>query len=91
MRLVHFGTFDVENFGDLLFPLIARHRLAAAEIELTFVSPVGGPPVWQDCAESISPSAVEALDVDGVLLEGETSCTPGWPASTRTVAIVLQP
>ena len=31
------GTFDVENYGDLLFPLIARHELAARVPELELV------------------------------------------------------
>jgi GT2 family glycosyltransferase/polysaccharide pyruvyl transferase WcaK-like protein len=70
LRLVHFGTFDVENYGDLLYPLIARHRLAAAGIDITFVSPVGGPPVWADCVPTVDPSAVVEDDVDGVLLGG---------------------
>ncbi|MBP0445064.1 polysaccharide pyruvyl transferase family protein [Roseomonas sp. SSH11] len=34
-----FGTFDVQNYGDLLFPIIAAHRLAAHGIEVVPVSP----------------------------------------------------
>lgn len=70
LRLVHFGTFDVENYGDLLYPLIARHRLAAAGVDITFVSPVGGPPVWSDCVPTVQPSAVIEDEVDGVMLGG---------------------
>jgi polysaccharide pyruvyl transferase WcaK-like protein len=38
-RALLFGTFDVANYGDLLFPLIARRRLADAGIDVTPVSP----------------------------------------------------
>ena len=27
MRIAHFGTFDVDNYGDLLFPHLAEWRL----------------------------------------------------------------
>jgi hypothetical protein len=26
LKLAHFGTFDVENYGDLLFPLVLEGR-----------------------------------------------------------------
>ena len=70
MHLAHFGTFDVENFGDLLYPLIARHRLSAAGADITFVSPIGAAPVWRDCVETVPASALDELEIDGVLLGG---------------------
>ncbi|KAI9012237.1 polysaccharide pyruvyl transferase-domain-containing protein [Hyaloraphidium curvatum] len=36
-----FGTFDVENYGDLLFPLVAAARLAPHGIAPVAVSPTG--------------------------------------------------
>lgn len=45
--ILHFGTFDVSNYGDLLFPLLARRELGslAQQCELLPVSPAGGFPV----------------------------------------------
>ncbi len=70
MRVAHFGTFDVENYGDLLFPLVLRRRLEDLGVELTCVSPVGGPPVWGDCVasttvETLAPSAFDAVVLGG--------------------------
>ncbi|MFK7894890.1 MAG: polysaccharide pyruvyl transferase family protein [Myxococcota bacterium] len=50
----HYGTFDVSNYGDLLFPLILRERLSlndfsfqtnkdSGESAVQFISPLGGP------------------------------------------------
>ncbi len=60
MRVAHFGTFDVENFGDLLFPLLLEWRLAGPGNEFVHVSPAGGPPVWQDCVRTVSTGSVIA-------------------------------
>lgn len=54
MRLAHFGTFDVENFGDLLFPAILEERLRGRFSEVLHVSPLGGPAVWGDTAQTVS-------------------------------------
>ncbi len=53
MKIAQFGTFDVENYGDLLFPKILEKRLEGLG-ELVFVSPIGGAPVWRDCVASVS-------------------------------------
>lgn len=44
-----FGTFDVANYGDLLFPHVAAHLLGAGCTTLRCYSPVGGAPPWPDC------------------------------------------
>ena len=54
MKLAHFGTFDVENYGDLLFPLVLERRLADLCDEFIRVSPVGGPPLWQDRVPTVN-------------------------------------
>jgi polysaccharide pyruvyl transferase WcaK-like protein len=51
MRLAHFGTFDVQNYGDLLFPLILEHEFPGSEV--LHVSPVGGQP-YADVPKSVS-------------------------------------
>jgi polysaccharide pyruvyl transferase WcaK-like protein len=57
--IAQFGTFDVENYGDLLFPLLTEMRLGGKipDFALQPVSPVGGEPVWEDCRGSISSDA----------------------------------
>ena len=44
-----FGTFDVSNFGDLLFPHVAAHMLGDDLADLRCYSPRGGAPAWADC------------------------------------------
>lgn len=39
IRIAQIGTFDVENFGDLLFPTMIEYRFCDCEIDL--YSPVG--------------------------------------------------
>ena len=72
MKLAHFGTFDVENYGDLLFPLILERRLADFCDEFTHISPVGGPPLWQDCVRTVNFDAFlqETPDIGGVVIGG---------------------
>src|SRR3990172_1107263 len=53
-KIAHFGTFDVENYGDLLFPLVLERRLARLDLGVIHVSPVGGAPVWGDCVATVS-------------------------------------
>ena len=54
LKLAYFGTFDVENYGDLLFPLILERKLADFCDEFIHVSPVGGQPLWQDCVRTVN-------------------------------------
>lgn len=43
-RIEHWGTFEVDNFGDLLFPLVLGHHLSRAlpRAEVDLVGPIGG-------------------------------------------------
>src|SRR5215216_3308897 len=72
MRIAHFGTFDVENYGDLLFPLVLERRLSDVCEAFVHVSPVGSAPVWQDCVPAIGFDEFlrEAPEVDGVVIGG---------------------
>ena len=45
--------FDIANYGDLLFPLLAEKRLSPLGIKIVAVSPVGSEPVWEDCLPSV--------------------------------------
>jgi polysaccharide pyruvyl transferase WcaK-like protein len=45
-RIALYGTFDVLNFGDLLFPHLLRHGLGPSDHEIAAFSPVGGRLKW---------------------------------------------
>ena len=47
-RVALYGTFDVLNYGDLLFPLLLRDRLGIPEEDFHAYSPRGGKPAWDD-------------------------------------------
>lgn len=46
--ILHRGTFDVDNFGDALFPHLLRQRLRGLAVDLEIEAPVGGRPWWTD-------------------------------------------
>lgn len=67
-RVLHRGTFDVDNFGDLLFPHIVRHRLAALDVEIEHQSPTGAATRYSDAIPTRrigSDSAAAAVIVGG--------------------------
>ncbi len=72
MRIAHFGTFDVENYGDLLFPLVLERRLSDVCEGFVHVSPAGSDPLWQDCVPAIGFDEFlrEGPEVDGVVIGG---------------------
>jgi len=47
-----FGTFDVANYGDLLFPHVAAHLLGMSPGDLRCYSPRGGAPHWDDVVQA---------------------------------------
>lgn len=71
-RVALFGTFDVENYGDLLFPLVARARLAAVGAEIIAVSPTSARTRYRDSPPALSqaefnrdPAAFDAVLIGG--------------------------
>ncbi|MDQ6437380.1 polysaccharide pyruvyl transferase family protein [Mesorhizobium sp. LHD-90] len=65
------GTFDVGNFGDLLFPIVAAHRLRPFGWNVLAASPTNGSCGLQDAAPSIAlASAVGRATIDAVLIGG---------------------
>ena len=66
--IAHTGTFDVENFGDLLFPAILRHRLP--EDEVICISPTDAAPQWQDTVRSHSLEALVQQPVKALIVGG---------------------
>lgn len=67
-----FGTFDVQTFGDLMFPLIARSRLAERGLDMTAVSPTGMAAGWPDTVASISvdDAATAVRSASAILIGG---------------------
>lgn len=68
-----FGTFDVENYGDLLFPLIAEaeltERLGRVKFH-RFSYRAKSPPDWPYTVTSVAELPRMAGDLDGVLIGG---------------------
>lgn len=71
-RIAIFGTFDVENYGDLLFPLIAQNRLAEAGTAIVAVSPTANVTRYRDTVPvlSLDGFARAADTFDGILIGG---------------------
>ncbi len=68
MRVAHFGTFDVANYGDTLFPIVAQRRLAG--LALVHVSPVGRASPYSDALRTIRCTEAETQQFDGVIIGG---------------------
>jgi len=51
-RIALYGTFDVLNFGDLLFPHLLEHGLRPSPHHIKAFSPAGGRLAWQDTVEA---------------------------------------
>jgi hypothetical protein len=62
------GTFDVANYGDLLFPLILQRRLRGTPV--VHFSPSGGPPVWSDCVTSHRFETLWDTPLSGIVIGG---------------------
>ena len=73
LQLGIFGTFDVENYGDLLFPLIAESELRERLGPLTlrkFSYHEKSPPSWPYAVSSLTRLPGEAGSLDGVIIGG---------------------
>lgn len=68
MKIAQFGTFDVGNYGDLLFPHIARWRYP--DIDWVHVSPLGGSAPFTDALPTVGYLQAKKGDYDGVLVGG---------------------
>jgi polysaccharide pyruvyl transferase WcaK-like protein len=75
--VAHFGTFDVANYGDLLFPLIVERRLAGAVDEVLHVSPVGGPSITADGRASLGLHDLDGAALRAVIVGGGNIVSPG--------------
>ncbi|MBU3585180.1 polysaccharide pyruvyl transferase family protein, partial [Polynucleobacter sp. AM-26B4] len=69
LKIAHFGAFDHDSYGDLIFPFVVEHFLP--EFQFVHVSPTGKRTQWPDAKPTISVSeAFQINDWDGVLVGG---------------------
>ncbi len=66
------GTFDVENYGDLLFPLVAARRLAPHGLTVVPVSPTASRTRWADATPCVALADLlsERIRPRGILIGG---------------------
>jgi polysaccharide pyruvyl transferase WcaK-like protein len=66
------GTFDVKNFGDLMFPLIARERLARVGVDVVPVSPTSAKTGYADAMPPLGLEAMLAGEIEahGIVVGG---------------------
>jgi polysaccharide pyruvyl transferase WcaK-like protein len=83
-RVLITGMFDMRNFGDLMFPLIAQRRLGRIGIDVVPVSPTGLPTGLADAMASIGMRDMLAGDcaVRGILIGG------GYIIHTHTMSFL---
>lgn len=67
-KIAMLGTFDVDNYGDLLFPFIAERRLEG--YDLVFISPTSNKTVFDDAKTVISFNEFKQEKFDGILIGG---------------------
>jgi hypothetical protein len=69
-RIFLSGMFDMRNFGDLMFPLVAREQLAGFEI--VAVSPTGAATGFTDALPSLPLTEMMSgrIEADGILIGG---------------------
>lgn len=69
--LINWGSYDVDNFGDLLFPFLVEHYLGNRYSKIIHVSPTGKQSRWSDTipsctvAEALTNKNIEGLIVGG--------------------------
>ncbi len=66
------GMFDMDNYGDLLFPVVARHRLAAAGHTVVAAAPSARPAAFPDALAPVDLSAMTSGEtpVSGIVIGG---------------------
>lgn len=69
LKIAHFGAFNHDSFGDLIFPYIAENYLK--DFELVHVAPSSNPTIWTDAKSVITiKKAFSINNWDGVLVGG---------------------
>lgn len=79
-KIAHFGAYDHDSYGDLLFPHVTEFLLPGFSI--THVGPTGIPADWPDAKAIIGvEEAIRRMDWDGILVGGgDIIQSGGWSA-----------
>lgn len=94
LRFGIFGTFDVENYGDLLFPLIAEAELSRRLGPLTLTKysyHEKSRPSWPYAVHSLTQLPGDALELDGAIIGGghvirfDKAVAPGYQPPSRAI------
>jgi len=68
-KIAHFGAYDHDSYGDLLFPHIAEHLWP--EFDITHVAPTNIATDWSDAKPILGvEEAIHRTDWDGILVGG---------------------
>ena len=80
-KIAHFGAFDHDSYGDLLFPKLLEKFLP--EFSITAVAPTGIPTTWSDASPIIGvDEALGRTDWDGIIVGGGDIIQAGeWGAN----------
>jgi polysaccharide pyruvyl transferase WcaK-like protein len=94
-KLINWGSYDVDNFGDLLFPFLVEHYLGSHYSEIIHVSPTGKQSIWPDTiptcriAETLMNKDIEGLIIGGGnLISWTTSSSVNYTESCEFAKIV---
>lgn len=76
------GALDIRNYGDALFPLLARHRLERHGFRICPTTPAGGDAGWAGVSPTrpIDSLFDPGVPVDGLLIGGGNIVYGGVPA-----------
>jgi|GEM_PF-2915894 glycosyltransferase involved in cell wall biosynthesis len=79
-NIAHFGVFDHDSYGDLLFPFVAERLWP--DFAFTHVAPTGLATAWSDARPILGVrEAIERTDWDGILVGGGDIVQAGaWSA-----------
>ncbi len=63
--LINWGSYDVDNFGDLLFPFLIEHFLGDKYSRIIHASPTGKSSRWSDSISTFT--ILEALTIENIV------------------------
>jgi lipopolysaccharide transport system ATP-binding protein len=85
-KLVNWGSFDIDNFGDLLFPFLVEHHLGRRYDEIVHASPTGTRSVWPDARSTLTITDALARGGVGALLVGGGNLISWTRSSSKNYA-----
>lgn len=69
--LINWGSYDVDNFGDLLFPFLIEHYLGNAYTKIIHASPTGMSSRWADSIQTCTIAEAIAIEnIAGLVIGG---------------------